>query len=159
MDTGWPCSQYHRKTFETVIQRSCSPFSRWTFSPFLGGTNANAAPAYIWAPSTPPLKSYANGIVHLALFALARLVILFDILQLILRVWNTLFTVVTHRCMFHDQKATSDDFPITTSYQPIVFHQDNCYDFTPEIFCLLIPMPLYVYFLRHFTFLEDYQYI
>ena len=55
MDTGWPSFKYYRKIFETVIWGSCSPFLQMNIFPhFLGGTNATAAPAYIWAPPTPP---------------------------------------------------------------------------------------------------------
>ena len=67
-DTGWPSFTNHRKTFETVIWGSCSPFLQVYISPIFGQHQCYRCPSlHLSTPNATPKissqRSRAHGVI------------------------------------------------------------------------------------------------
>lgn len=74
MDTSWPSFKYHRKTFETIIWGSCSPFLQMNIFPCFWAAPTLPLLQLIWAPPTPPWNPTPKVQRIWRYFALTRLV-------------------------------------------------------------------------------------
>ena len=105
MDNRLIQPKFHRKIFGTDIRFFfsfffCSLFLQINLSPsFLGGTTATTTPIFL-IPQTPPWNPMPKVVYTWHYFVLTRLVTLFNNLQLLLHIWNSLFIQFFFYC--HD---------------------------------------------------------